>query len=222
MSQPVPPVRDTIVAAAPADHRCHTPWTIQVINANTHYSFFLKSFRYIPYIIRLYRSLGTRYQSLDRGGLVDPHDREFIPIREPRDRSRDRSLERGLYLEDELYGRSARQSPNALGGKLRSLKNISPNLTTLLSLSFLSLSLSVSQATTRACPPRIVPIWATCSIRTRICSVNLAIWNANWSWRIKSWAAPCIASKPSGRRNWRRSVRCAKRRAPSTAWSMIS
>lgn len=60
--------------------------------------------------------LGTRYQSLDRGGLVDPHDREFIPIREPRDRSRDRSLERGLYLEDELYGRSARQSPNALGG----------------------------------------------------------------------------------------------------------
>ncbi|EDW89513.2 uncharacterized protein Dyak_GE19282, isoform F [Drosophila yakuba] len=58
----------------------------------------------------------TRYQSLDRGGLVDPHDREFIPIREPRDRSRDRSLERGLYLEDELYGRSARQSPSAMGG----------------------------------------------------------------------------------------------------------
>lgn len=58
---------------------------------------------------------GTRYQSLDRGGgLVDVHDREFIPIREPRDRSRDRSLERGLYLEDELYGRSARQSPNPL------------------------------------------------------------------------------------------------------------
>lgn len=59
---------------------------------------------------------GTRYQSLDRGGLVDVHDREFIPIREPRDRSRDRSLERGLYLEDELYGRSARQSPNPLSG----------------------------------------------------------------------------------------------------------
>lgn len=62
--------------------------------------------------------LGTRYQSLDRGGLVDVHDRindrEFIPIREPRDRSRDRSLERGLYLEDELYGRSARQSPNPM------------------------------------------------------------------------------------------------------------
>ncbi|TMW44100.1 hypothetical protein DOY81_010820 [Sarcophaga bullata] len=53
-----------------------------------------------------------RYQSLDRGGLVDHHDREFIPIREPRDRSRDRSLERGLYLEDELYGRSARQRFN--------------------------------------------------------------------------------------------------------------
>lgn len=43
------------------------------------------------------------------------HDREFIPIREPRDRSRDRSLERGLYLEDELYGRSARQSPSQIG-----------------------------------------------------------------------------------------------------------
>lgn len=46
---------------------------------------------------------------------MDHHDREFIPIREPRDRSRDRSLERGLYLEDELYGRSARQSPNPIG-----------------------------------------------------------------------------------------------------------
>lgn len=57
---------------------------------------------------------GTRYQSLDRGGLVDPHDREFVPIREPRDRSRDRSLERGLYLEEELYGRSARQSPSQM------------------------------------------------------------------------------------------------------------
>ena len=57
---------------------------------------------------------GTRYQSLDRGGMVDPHDREFVPIREPRDRSRDRSLERGLYLEEELYGRSARQSPNPM------------------------------------------------------------------------------------------------------------
>lgn len=52
-----------------------------------------------------------RYQSLDRG-MVDPHDREFVPIREPRERSRDRSLERGLYLEEELYGRSNRQSPN--------------------------------------------------------------------------------------------------------------
>lgn len=58
--------------------------------------------------------VGTRYQSLDRGGLVDPHDREFIPIREPRDRSRDRSLERGFLLEEELYGRAARQSPSAM------------------------------------------------------------------------------------------------------------
>lgn len=64
---------------------------------------------------------GTRYQSLDRGGLVDPHDREFVPIREPRDRSRDRSLERGLYLEEELYGRSARQSPNPMS---KSIVNI--------------------------------------------------------------------------------------------------
>lgn len=52
----------------------------------------------------------ARYTSLDRAsaGVFD-HDREFVPIREPRERSRDR----GLYLEDELYGsRSARQSPN--------------------------------------------------------------------------------------------------------------
>ncbi|EZA58262.1 ERC protein [Ooceraea biroi] len=52
----------------------------------------------------------ARYTSLDRAsaGVLD-HDREFMPIREPRERSRDR----GLYLEDELYGsRSARQSPN--------------------------------------------------------------------------------------------------------------
>lgn len=67
----------------------------------------------------------VRYQSLDRGGTMigDPgHEREFMPIREPRERSldraavRDRSLERGLYLEDELYGaRSARQSPHLIG-----------------------------------------------------------------------------------------------------------
>lgn len=64
----------------------------------------------------------VRYQSLDRGGTMigDPaHEREFMPIRDARDRSldrggvRDRSLDRGLYLEDELYGaRSARQSPH--------------------------------------------------------------------------------------------------------------
>lgn len=71
----------------------------------------------------------VRYQSLDRGGgtmIGDTgHEREFMPIREPRERSldrsavRDRSLERGLYLEDELYGgssRSARQSPHLMGG----------------------------------------------------------------------------------------------------------
>lgn len=54
--------------------------------------------------------MSARYTSLDRAsaGILD-HDREFLPIREPRERSRDR----GLYLEDELYGsRSARQSPN--------------------------------------------------------------------------------------------------------------
>lgn len=60
--------------------------------------------------------MSVRYQSLDRGGV---DDREFLPIREPRERSlervgpRERSLDRGMYLEDELYGgRSARQSPS--------------------------------------------------------------------------------------------------------------
>lgn len=60
--------------------------------------------------------LSVRYQSLDR---ERDRDREFLPIREPRERSlergalRDRSLERGLFLEEELYGaRSARQSPS--------------------------------------------------------------------------------------------------------------
>jgi hypothetical protein len=37
-----------------------------------------------------------------------------MPIRDTRDRSRDRSLERGLYLEEELYGRPTRQSPNPI------------------------------------------------------------------------------------------------------------
>ncbi|CAA9999351.1 unnamed protein product, partial [Nesidiocoris tenuis] len=89
-------------------------------------------------------AMSVRYQSLDRaggggGGVVD--DREFMPIREPRDRSLDRlgggmrdhrsMMDRGggggggLYLEDDLYGggggglrgdlvssRSARGSPN--------------------------------------------------------------------------------------------------------------
>jgi hypothetical protein len=58
--------------------------------------------------------ISGRFQSLDRGGLVDPHEREFMPIRDTRDRSRDRSLERGLYLEEELYGRPTRQSPNPI------------------------------------------------------------------------------------------------------------
>lgn len=75
----------------------------------------------------------VRYQSLDRAGTMiggDPglvgHEREFMPIRDARDRSldrsavRDRSLERGLYMEDDLYGgRSARQSPHGLMGSVR-------------------------------------------------------------------------------------------------------
>lgn len=67
--------------------------------------------------------MSVRYQSLDRGGgggggivggsggtMVD-HEREFLPIRD----RRDRSLERGLYFDDEPpYGsRSARQSPTS-------------------------------------------------------------------------------------------------------------
>lgn len=58
----------------------------------------------------------VRYQSMDRTG----GEREFLPIREPRERSleraplgMERSLDRAYCLEDELYGpRSARQSPN--------------------------------------------------------------------------------------------------------------
>lgn len=55
--------------------------------------------------------MSVRYQSLDRGGIggaVIDHEREFLPIRD----RRDRSLERGLYFDDEPYtSRSARQSP---------------------------------------------------------------------------------------------------------------
>ncbi|CAH0551854.1 unnamed protein product [Brassicogethes aeneus] len=48
-------------------------------------------------------------KSLDRGPTVD-HEREFLPIRD----RRDRSLDRGLYFDDEPYGsRSARQSPTS-------------------------------------------------------------------------------------------------------------
>lgn len=53
--------------------------------------------------------MSVRYQSLDRGPTMD-HEREFLPIRD----RRDRSLERGLYFDDEPYGsRSARQSPTS-------------------------------------------------------------------------------------------------------------
>lgn len=69
--------------------------------------------------------MSVRYQSLDRtGGEQGMHDREFMPIRSDRERSlersaaRDRSLDRGMYLEDELYSsRSARQSPNTHMGR---------------------------------------------------------------------------------------------------------
>lgn len=68
-------------------------------------------------------ALSVRYTSLDRSGLdrseTSGHDREFMPIRESRsiDRSaRNSALDRGLYLEDELYGRSSSgQQGNYLG-----------------------------------------------------------------------------------------------------------
>lgn len=53
--------------------------------------------------------MSVRYQSLDRGPTTD-HEREFLPIRD----RRDRSLDRGLYFDDEPYSsRSARQSPTS-------------------------------------------------------------------------------------------------------------
>lgn len=74
--------------------------------------------------------MSVRYQSLDRAtgagamGEGGMHEREFLPIREPRDRSlersagRERSLDRGMYMEEDLYGsRSARQSPNTHLGR---------------------------------------------------------------------------------------------------------
>lgn len=56
-------------------------------------------------------SMSVRYQSLDRGPpTVVDHDREFLPIRD----RRDRSMERSLYFDDDAYGtRSARQSPTS-------------------------------------------------------------------------------------------------------------
>lgn len=60
-------------------------------------------------IFRPSNPMSVRYQSLDRGPTMD-HEREFLPIRD----RRDRSLERGLYFDDEPYGsRSARQSPTS-------------------------------------------------------------------------------------------------------------
>lgn len=61
------------------------------------------------------QSMSVRYQSLDRGGLGDvSHDREFMPIKEPRDRSLERGAlrDRGTYLEDDFYIGRSRQSPN--------------------------------------------------------------------------------------------------------------
>jgi len=59
--------------------------------------------------------MATRYQSLDRAGLGDGHDRDYI---RERDREfapiRDRSLERA-YLDDDIY-RTARQSPHSHPG----------------------------------------------------------------------------------------------------------
>lgn len=72
--------------------------------------------------------LTTRYQSLDRGGggggILSDHDREFVPIREPRDRSldrsmRDRAIDRNMFIDDDemyvsgVHGRSMRQSPTS-------------------------------------------------------------------------------------------------------------
>lgn len=57
------------------------------------------------------QAMSVRYQSLDRGGMDT--DREFMPIREPRERSLDRGR---MYLEDDVYLGRSRQSPNAHGG----------------------------------------------------------------------------------------------------------
>lgn len=61
------------------------------------------------------QTTSVRYQSLDRGNIMDAtHDREFMPIREQRDRSLDRGglRDRGVYLEEDLYVGRSRQSPN--------------------------------------------------------------------------------------------------------------
>lgn len=125
----------------------------------------LSKLEFIPNI-PLYQ-IGTRYQSLDRGGLVDPHDREFVPIREPRDRSRDRSLERGLYLEEELYGRS-RQSPNPMS------KFFFFDFTMVKIYYRLLNCLIIKRKLTFQWDP-IEAIWVIYSIKTAICSVNWRI-----------------------------------------------
>lgn len=111
MNRLVQPVEHIIEVDRLVGHQFHIPWIIRV-SISDMFGPFTTFNEFFSLSLQIHS--GTRYQSLDRGGLVDVHDREFIPIREPRDRSRDRSLERGLYLEDELYGRSARQSPNPL------------------------------------------------------------------------------------------------------------
>lgn len=71
-------------------------------------------------------ALSVRYTSLDRSGLdrsePSAHDREFMPIRESR--SIDRSArDRGLYLEDELYGRSSSGQQGSYLGELTHQNN---------------------------------------------------------------------------------------------------
>ncbi|KAL1449208.1 hypothetical protein WDU94_000425 [Cyamophila willieti] len=75
-------------------------------------------------------ALSVRYTSLDRSGLdrgePSAHDREFMPIRESRsiDRSaRNSALDRGLYLEDELYGRSSSGQQGSYLGELTHQNN---------------------------------------------------------------------------------------------------
>nr|CAH7769941.1 unnamed protein product [Callosobruchus chinensis] len=68
--------------------------------------------------------MSVRYQSLDRGPTMD-HEREFLPIRD----RRDRSLDRGLYYDDDPYSsRSARQSPTSHQPFIGELQNQNSDL----------------------------------------------------------------------------------------------